>query len=437
MRTPTRVLLTLILVPMLFNGRTVADDNVYEFTTNDRAFLERFAWHQLTPIAPDKSNAVADSEKAASLGHKLFFDRRLSANGEVSCASCHAPEQYFTDGKVVSVGIGKARRNAPSIPGAIRSQWLYWDGRKDSLWSQALTPLEHPNEHGLSRLGVVQKVIAWYEDEYQEVFGSINTKRIQRLKSPASPLGDSDALRNWERLSKRERKQINRIFSDIGKALMAYERRLELGPARFDQFIQQVVQQAPLAKLKQTFSPEEVAGMRLFMGQGNCASCHNGPLLSNAEFHNVGAPEPDEQAVDLGRHGAIPQLLADEFTCLSQWSDAPDDCEEMRFLKRQGPELVGAFRTPSLRNVAATAPYMQSGQLATLEQVVAHYNTPKPPFYDRAQHPNRPHFDILPLRLDERQSEQLVAFLKTLTSPIPDSRWWKAPEGEDHNSGSE
>ena len=113
--------------------------------------------------------------------------------------------------------------------------------------------------------------------------------------------------------------------------------------------------------------------------------------------------------------------------CALVWRCVDLQLNHGEFLKREGRELVGAFKTPSLRNVAMTAPYMQAGQLQTLEQVVAHYNRPFPPFYDRAQHPSRPHFDILPLNLDQTQQAQLVAFLKTLTSPIPNSPWWRPP----------
>jgi cytochrome c peroxidase len=103
----------------------------------------------------------------------------------------------------------------------------------------------------------------------------------------------------------------------------------------------------------------------------------------------------------------------------------------MRFLKKQGPELVGAFKTPSLRNVANTAPYMQTGQFDTLEQVVNHYDIPTPPYYNRLQHPSRPHFDILPLKLSDAEKLELIAFLKTLTSPLPSNDgWWNEPTND-------
>lgn len=220
---------------------------------------------------------------------------------------------------------------------------------------------------------------------------------------------------------------MNRVFAQLGKVIMAYERRLSLPPARFDRFVNAAENGVEKGRLRNLLTEDEVRGMRLFMGKANCASCHNGPLFTNFEFHNIGAPEADRKDVDLGRYEGVAKLQDNNFTCLSPFSDAdPEECEEMRFLKKQGPELVGAFKTPSLRNVAETAPYMQAGQLATLDDVIDHYNTPTPPFYDREQHPNRPHFDILPLKLTEEEQAQLAAFLETLTSPIPDNdQWWQ------------
>ncbi len=407
---------------------------VYEFTDADKGFLARFSLSVIPGLPPAPSNAYADNLDAAQLGKALFFDQRLSANGEIACATCHQPERYFADGLAVSQGLGATRRNAPSILLSSFGPWQYWDGRKDSQWSQALAPLEDPNEHGLSRLAVAQKIAVHHRAAYQGVFGKeTDWDAIGRYRAPATPLGDEAARARWEAMPAADRASVNRVFSNVGKAIMAYERRLTLPPARFDTFLAALATPGVKpAALRAILSEDEVRGMRLFMGKANCASCHNGPLFTNYEFHNIGAPEPDQSQVDLGRHGAIEQLLSDEFTCLSEWSDAgPSDCDELRFLKRKGPELVGAFKTPSLRNVAETAPYMQSGQLATLRDVVEHYNKPKVPFFDPAQHPNRPHFDILPLSLSEAEKAQLIAFLHTLTSPPPEADpWWPSPSAE-------
>ncbi|MBL4828243.1 MAG: hypothetical protein JKY66_11135 [Spongiibacteraceae bacterium] len=406
-----------------------ADLDLYTFTHADNIFLQRFSIKRLPPLPPAPDNRVADNVNAAKLGKAIFFDKRFSANGAISCAVCHQAQRYFSDGLAQSVGLATTRRNAPTLLGAAYGPWKNWDGSKDSLWSQALGPLEGADEHGLSRLDVVKKIIRLYREEYESVFGEIDqASLLLNLKSPASSVGNKQSIENWQQLSSDDQFKINQHFSNVGKAIMAFERRLPLPESRFDQFLQALQNHHNnKSVLKKILSLSELRGLRLFMGRARCASCHNGPLFSNVEFHNVGATEPDITHVDLGRYEGITQLQQDEFTCLSQWSDAqPGQCENMQYLKKNGPELVGAFKTPSLRNVAQTGPYMQSGQLTTLSDVVAHYNKPTPPFYDRQQHPSRPHFDIVPLNLTEQAQGDLVAFLRTLTSVIPKNNpWWQ------------
>lgn len=413
-----------LLLPAAVAQPHPADD----FTAADAAFLRAFTLSVLPPPPPAPSNRWADDERAAALGQRLFFDTRLSAGGRFACASCHQPQRHFTDGLPRAMATGTARRGAPGVLGAAHSTWLNWDGGADSLWAQALGPIEHADELALSRAEYVGRVLRLYPAAWAAVFGAPPALPPEHVAQAASPLGDTDARRRWVALPEASRQAIDQVFGQAGKALMAYQRRLQLTPARFDRFVAALARQDRTAAAA-AMNADELAGLRLFMGPARCASCHNGPLFTNHEFHNIGAPEADPARVDLGRHTGVRQLQASTFSCLSRWSDAdPSQCEEMRFLKTEGPELVGAFKTPSLRNVAVTAPYMHAGQFATLEAVLAHYNAPKPPFFDPAQHPNRPHFDILPLQLAEAQIRQLIAFLGTLTSPLPtDDRWWSAP----------
>jgi len=405
--------------------------DTYDFTDADIAFLAGFSLEALSPLPEAKSNRLADETEAAELGQALFFDPRLSGNGQVSCATCHQPAQYFTDGLPQSQALGTTRRNAPSIPNSLHGPWQFWDGRADSLWAQALSPLEDQAEHGIDRTSAARLLVTEYSEAYEQIFGDTQEAgQVAAMTVKASPLTTQTEQENWQALSEAEQQAVNRVFSQMGKLMMAYERKLALQPARFDDFIAQLQSGADRATLTGLMSEDEVRGMRLFMGPADCASCHNGPLFTNFEFHNIGAPEPDETQVDMGRYTGIEKLQQNEFSCVSQWSDLePEQCLEMAFLKTQGPELVGAFKTPSLRNVAETAPYMQAGQVKTLEEVVRHYNEPTPPFYDREQHPSRPHFDIIPLNLTETELQQLVAFLGSLTSPLPeDDPWWWAPE---------
>ncbi len=415
----------LFLFSALWSVSTLAEDvDVYAFTPADVVFLKSFSLSSLPPLPSAPSNKYADDDQAAVLGRALFFDKRFSKRGKFSCASCHQPEKYFTDGLAIAEATGKSHRSTPTLIGAAWSPWQYWDGRKDSLWSQALEPIEHPAEMNMDRASFARKLLKYYEEDYKGIFGELKTsKRFKRFSKNASPNGTKKQKKRWEKLSNAERDQINEVFTNAGKAMMAYQRKLTLHRSRFDKFVDALAAGTPNKAL---LNPQEARGMRLFMGKANCASCHNGPFFTNYEFHNIGAPEPDQQAVDLGRYTGVEKLASEEFTCLSSWSDAgPNDCEEMQFLKRTGPELVGAFKTPTLRNIFETAPYMQAGQFKDLVEVINHYNVPKPPFYDREQHPNRPHFDILPLKLDEREIEDIILFLASLTSPYPeDDFWW-------------
>ncbi|MFK8019060.1 MAG: cytochrome-c peroxidase [Pseudomonadales bacterium] len=385
----------------------------HKLTETDINFLHLFSISQLAKLPEAPGNRYADNLAAAEFGQKLFFDQRLSSNGAVSCATCHQPELYFSDGRLRGQGLGQTERNTPSLLGAAYGPWKYWDGRKDSLWAQALEPLEQHNEHNITRQQLAELVREHYWVQYSAIFLNQNT--------------DAPRASNSSVLVKAT-EQSTAVFVNVGKALMAYQRRLTLPPAKFDRFIDALAEGSE-PPIDARLNASELAGLRLFMGKASCASCHNGPLFTNFEFHNIGAPEADTSKVDLGRYDAIEQLRNDEFNCLSRWSDASHtECEEIRYLKTQGPELVGAFKTPSLRNVAATAPYMQAGQMATLADVIEHYNAPKPPFYDRQQHPSRPHFDVLPLGLSEEEKQQLQSFLGTLSSPLDQTdRWWRAP----------
>lgn len=345
----------------------------------------------LPPLPPDPSNAVADDPAAARFGKALFFDPRLSANGGISCATCHQPERRFTDGLQKGQAIGTSRRNTISIVGVAYSPWLYWDGRRDSLWSQALSPLEDPNEHGTSREHVVSVIAAdeGYRESYELIFG-------------IAPDEDS----------------VNRVFANIGKAIAAYERLLMPGPSRFDKYVAGLAANDGLESA--TLTNDELLGLRLFIGEAQCTQCHNGPLFTNHEFHNTGVLSFPGEVPDVGRAQGVREALADPFNCLGQFSDDTErNCDELEFA-RTGPELIGTVRTPSLRNLENTAPYMHKGQLATLAEVLEHYN--------EAPLAMIGHNEAKPLELSRRELDQLEAFLGTLAGPMAtDEEWLRLP----------
>jgi cytochrome c peroxidase len=347
----------------------------------------------LGPLPADPSNRVADDLRAAEFGQRVFFDKRLSSNGEVACATCHLPGKVFQDGTPLAKGVGTTNRRTMGVIGSARSPWQFWDGRKDSLWAQALGPLESPVEHGGDRMQYARIVADHYRAEYEALFGRMPDVSVR-----------ADATR---------------VFANMGKAIAAYERKLEPGPGRFDAFADALSRGD--AKAPKLLARDEVAGLKLFIGKGQCVQCHMGPLLTNNEFHNTGVPAAPGLPADTGRLGGVKDVLKDEFNCLSIHSDArPEQCGEMRFLGENASQMR-QFRVPSLRNVAERAPYMHAGQLATLRDVVRHYSSA----------PAAPagHSELQRLDLSERETDELVAFLKTLSGPVAaDPRWLKAPQ---------
>lgn len=270
-----------------------------------------------------------------TLGERLFFDRDLSINRSVSCASCHRPARAFSDTVSRSRGAHGRNtvRNAPSLMNAAYRTAFFRDGRSPTLEATVLQPISNPREMnlGLDRLMRGLRRDPVYIREFAAAF--------EDGLSPAS----------------------------VAAALASYVRSLRSGDAPIDRF---------LAGDRQALTADAAAGYRLFVGKANCAACHVGPTLSDGEFHNTGA------FVDSGDRG--------------------------RQLVTGREEDLGAFRTPSLRNVELTAPYMHDGSLRTLEAVID--------FYDRGGNPN-PQLDpeIRPLGLGEREKEQLRAFLLSLT----------------------
>jgi cytochrome c peroxidase len=147
------------------------------------------------------------------------------------------------------------------------------------------------------------------------------------------------------------------------------------------------------------------------VGKAQCINCHNGPLLTNNDFHNTGVPAAEGLPDDAGRAEGVRQALADEFNCLGAYSDAePEDCGELRFAKADDHALLRQFKVPSLRNVAERAPYMHAGQIGSLPAVLEHYN--------RAPAAPSGHSELRPLQLSERELGQLEAFLRSLSGPI-------------------
>jgi cytochrome c peroxidase len=375
------------------------------WTAEERETLRSLSLASIGPLPDDPSNRFANHAGAAALGEKLFSDTRLSGNGKVSCATCHLPQKDFQDGTPLAHGVGTTGRRTMPVAGTAYGAWFFWDGRTDSQWSQALGPLESAVEHGGTRTQYAHTIAAHYREEYEQVFGALPD--MNGLPAQAGPVADTSWRAAWTRIPAARQGDISLVYANIGKALAAFERRIGFAPTRFDRYVEAELG-GRAHDSTSSLSDVEIAGLKLFVGKANCVNCHNGARFTDDHFHNTGVPASSlVTAVDGGRAVGVRQALAAEFACTSAYSDAKaDDCEELRFATTEGEELVRAYKTPSLRGVADRAPYMHAGQIATLAEVVEHYDrAPKSPFG---------HSELKPLKLSEKERRQIESFLRTL-----------------------
>jgi cytochrome c peroxidase len=313
------------------------------------------------------------------LGRQLYFDPRLSVDSTVSCASCHNPAEGYSAHTKTGVGIrGQlGGRNSPVSFNRILSGPQFWDGRADSLEAQAVGPIQNPIEMGFTHEGVVKRLgeMPVYKKQFEKIFGEVT-------------------------------------IDGVGQAIAAFERVLVTAPSPYDhneqlqsfaaydaddiaedQDLAAKYAAAKAAVEAQPMSEEAKRGREIFFSEkGNCTACHVGANLADENYHNIGIgmdkPEPD-----VGR-----------------------------FAVTKDPADTGAFKTPTVRNVALSAPYMHDGSVATLEEVVE--------WYDKGGHPN-PNLSakIRPLKLSAQEKADLVDFMKACTGPTPTVEVSRLPEG--------
>ena len=372
---------------------------------------------QLPAPPPDPSNAVEGSPAAIDLGRKIFNDTRFSKNQAVSCASCHDAQKQFQDGLPVGRGVGTGSRRTMPIVGSGHSSWLFWDGRKDSLWAQALGPLEDAAEHGGNRTRYAHLIQTHCRPAYEGVFGKMPALPTAPLD--ASPTGTPAEKVEWQAMDLGTKQNVNRVFANVGKAIAAYEKTLTHGETRFDRYVEGIVGRT--LQTQGLLTQQEVSGLRVFIGKGQCVTCHSGPLFTDQSFHNTGVPPRDTNKPDQGRSAAIAKVQSDEFNCLGAFSDAKaSQCLELRFLTTDDRLLAGAFKTPSLRDVALRPPYMHAGQFSSIKDVIAHYARAPAASIGQTELADggSRHSERKPIRLSEHEANALVSFLATLSSPV-------------------
>ncbi|MBT4258639.1 MAG: c-type cytochrome [Nitrospina sp.] len=280
------------------------------------------------------------TKEKIELGRLLFFDKRLSANNTIACASCHIPALAFTDGQPVSTGINSQQggRSAPTAINRGFSKAQFWDGRAATLEDQSIGPFANLIEHGFTSHDELIKKISSFKG-YKKLFTDIYG--------------------------------VNKLTKEnVGRAIASFQRTLVSGNSPFDRFDYDGDQGA--------ISESAKRGKKLFFDKARCNLCHMGTNFSDEQFHNVGIGWDDSDTLDLGRY---------------------------RVSKNE--KDLGAFKTPTLREITKTAPYMHDGRFATLKDVISHYNKGgiKNPFLDN---------QIIPLKLSDAEVNDLVAMLRTL-----------------------
>jgi cytochrome c peroxidase len=293
--------------------------------------------------------------------------------------------------------VGTAERHAPSLWNVAYQRWFFWDGRVDSLWAQFVVPLEHPRAMGFARTKLVDLIRrdGRLRDAYERVFGP-----LPDWPGQATP-----------RTTPEDRRAVDAVVANVGKAVAAYQRKLVSRRAPFDVFVEGLRTNDP-RKLG-ALAASAQRGLKRFVTTAECRLCHVGPNFSDGEFHNLGLPLPGGgEPNDPGRFRGAALVRDHEFNALSRHSDGPDSPAARR-LQRLAPanESWGAFKTPTLRNVARTAPYMHTGQFASLREVLRFYSTLEGQV--RANHHQEQ--ILMPLNLSDREIDDIIAFLESLT----------------------
>jgi len=375
----------------------------------------------LSPLDPaqavDPTNQYYGQSAAIDFGKQLFFDKRLSKSGRYACATCHQPERGWADGTPRTTLDATLRRHTPSLWNVGYNRWFNWDGRVDSLWAQALGPIESADEMANDRVSVVRLLMQdeTLRSQYTGVFGefpkALDPASLPSSARPGPRHSDNPAHKAWAKLSAQQQAEIDRAFTNLGKAVAAFEATITSSDSAFDRFA---------ASLRKGYRDHNTAlsgsarrGLKLFVGDAKCAVCHAGPTFSDLEFHNIFLPSDNEaSAGDTGRYDGIPQLKGSPFNSNSVHNDAPpgDYVDWVTYIRRTVHNR-GQFKTPTLRNVAKTAPYMHTGQFDTLTKAIAHCSDMDESVGEKK------HREVVlsPTNLTKVDIQDLVAFLKSLT----------------------
>jgi cytochrome c peroxidase len=423
--------LSAVVVALSLAG-CMSDKMVDVFTDEEFEQIQKFG--PLGAVPPDPTNRYADDPAAAAFGQRLFFEKSYSNKltiadpalgvvgdkGKIACASCHDVTNYYTDTRShpnsTSLGVTWTTRNAPTLVNVAYYQWMSWGGKEDSLWYQGANGCESAVNFGGNRLEYAHMLYRKYRADYNAIFPvpldpALDPMALDAARFP--PVGKPRAnmmapLGPWEMMTEADQSIINQIMANIGKAIEAYERKLVSRDAPIDRYI---------AGDYAALSPAAKRGLRLFIGKAACVDCHSGPTFSDQKFHNTGVPQLgiNLPRTDNGRFDDLTRTLTNTFNTTSKFSDDPAFGMAKIGGLQVTDDLKGLFRTGALRHIEATSPYMHTGGLATLEDVVRFYNEGG----GTADFAGAKSAAMAPLLLSNDEQADLVAFLRSLTGAPP------------------
>ena len=437
-----------------FNTNRISDTKIKDSEFLLKSYLEHIHREEKARLA-DNNKQLQSAKELVSFGKMLFFDENLSKDKNISCASCHVAADFF---QKASGPLKAGERSVPTVVNSKNRLWLFWDGSADSLEAQLIIPLESEKEHNFSRRDLFTLInSAEYKSRYESIFGdpqvldqqNLSAKNVTSLSSKAAGVNFSEKMtafflatlpstqtqfeifrkasseslkvstyleKTYSPLKRANSKApVNtetalesKVLLNVAKAISAYERTLVHSTTDFHDFVSRFVNSENMeSSLNSNFNKQEYLGMQLFFGKARCVLCHSGTLFSNEQFHNIGLAKQkgDQNLPDLGRYRGIQLAKKSRFRCKTN-SLA---CRELKFVDSELPQTLAAFKTPSLINVSKTGPYMHDHSVASLHDVVLHYENKEssPALGERED-------SSVIAQLTSKERESLVAFLKSL-----------------------
>jgi cytochrome c peroxidase len=357
---------TIFLV--LLSSFAVAEDVV--FSAEQLTLIKSMS--PLPELPLDPTNKLDGNKKAIQLGEAFFNDWRFSRGEEFACATCHRETDHFTTSRTdTDVEI-------PTLYNMAYNKWFFWDGRADTLWSQSLGPIEAGIEHDFSRteVAVLMSSDFEYKPAYEKFFGPIpDFSDPDRFPQPGKPSSENaEANKNWLSMTKEDQFEVNKVFANFGKILAAYQTQLVSPKTKFDVYVEGLKKDD--SEKMSVLSTAAKRGLKVFVGKGQCITCHSGPNFSDNSFHDMRLPiYTEKKGIPGARAAGVAKVKESIFSANGPFSDSPHSQHLDGLQVQAGDEYK--IKTPTLRFISATPPYMHTGQFRFLSDVIDFYSEMK------------------------------------------------------------